>query len=262
MPTASNRRKRGTMSQHMTPKPDKGQATFDSLSKQAVCSPGEGSSQMSIRILLADDHQVVRLGLRALLDAEPDFQVVGEAADGLEVVPLVERLQPNVLVLDLMMPGLNGRDITPLVTHRWPDTRVVILSMHANEAYVVEALRNGATAYVLKGSHAAELVHAVREVTAGRHYLSPPLSERAIESYLERAETRTLDVYETLTTREREVLHLAAAGRRNAEIAARLFVSSRTIETHRTNLMRKLALHSQTELVHYAFRRGILAQAE
>lgn len=217
---------------------------------------------MSVKILLADDHPVVRLGLRALLEAEPDFQLVGEAAEGLEVVPMVERLQPDVLVLDLMMPGLGGLEITRRVTQRWPATHIVILSMHANEAYVVEALRNGASAYVLKGSHASELVHAVREAAADRHYLTPPLSERAIASYVERAEARALDVYDTLTTREREVLHLAAEGHSTPEIATRLFVSRRTVETHRINLMRKLTLRSQTELVRYALRRGIMPLVE
>jgi two-component system response regulator NreC len=214
-----------------------------------------------ITVLLADDHPVVRLGLRALLEAEPDFQLVGEAADGLEVLPLAERLQPEVLVLDLMMPGLGGLEITRRMTEQVPRTRVVILSMHANEAYVVEALRNGAAAYVLKGSHPAELIQAVRAVVAGERYLSPPLSERAIESYVERAGSAVLDVYETLTTREREVLHLAAEGHSSPEIAARLFVSSRTVETHRMNLMHKLALRSQTELVRFALRRGILPLA-
>ena len=209
-------------------------------------------------IVLADDHHVVRQGLRALLEAEPDFTVVGEAADGLEAVHLVERMQPNVLVLDLMLPGLSGLEVTRQVRQRSPQTRVVILSMHANEAYVVEALRNGAAAYVLKDASAAELVHAVREVAAGRHYLSPPLSERAIEFYRQKAQAATQDVYETLTTREREVLHLAAAGHSIAEIAARLGISPRTVETHRTNLMHKLGIHTQTNLVRYALRRGIL----
>jgi len=209
-------------------------------------------------IALADDHQVVRNGLRVLLEAEPDFSVVGEAGDGLEAVRLVERLQPDVLVLDLMMPGLNGLEVARQVSQRSPQTRVVILSMYDNEAYVLEALRAGAAAYVPKESTSAELVRAIREAVAGRRYLSPPLSERAIEIYMQRAESAALDPYETLTAREREVLHLVAEGHTNAEIAARLFVSPRTIETHRANLMRKLGLHTQTDLIRYALRRGIL----
>ena len=213
---------------------------------------------MNVTLLLADDHHVVRQGLRALLEADPDFRVVGEASDGLEVPDLVERLQPRVLIVDLMMPGLNGLEVTRQVSKRSPQTRVLILSMHSNEAYVLEALRNGAAAYVLKDSTAAHLVHAVREVVAGRRYLSPPLSERAIETYAEKAKSTSLDPYETLTTRERQVLHLAAEGLTNAEIADRLSISPRTAETHRANLMRKLGLRSQTDLVRYALRRGIV----
>jgi len=209
-------------------------------------------------IVLADDHHVVRQGLRALLEAEPGFRLVGEAGDGLETVQLVERLHPDVLVLDLMMPGLNGLEVTLQVGKRSPQTRVVILSMHANEAYVLEALRNGAAGYVLKDASAAELVQAVREVAAGRRYLSSPLSERAIEAYVGKDQETTLDRYETLTTREREVLHLVAEGHTNAEIAARLSISPRTAETHRANMMRKLGLQTQTDLIRYALRRGII----
>ena len=210
-------------------------------------------------IALADDHIVVRQGLRALLETEPDFRVIGEVGDGLEAVHLVERLQPDVLVLDLMLPGLSGLEVTRLVHRGSPQTRVLILSMYADEAYVLQALKNGAAGYVLKDSSAADLVQAVREVARGRRYLSPPLSERAIERYAQKAETSTQeDSYEMLTTREREVLHLAAEGHTNAEIAARLGISPRTVETHRANLMHKLGIHTQTDLVRYALRRGIV----
>ncbi len=209
-------------------------------------------------ILLVDDHHVVRQGLRALLEAEPDLSVVGEAADGLEVAKLVERLKPNVLVLDLMMPSLNGLEVTRHVRQRFTETRVVMLSMYANEAYVLQALRNGADGYVVKDATATELVRAVREAAAGRRYLSPPLSERAIEAYVEKTHTGTLDLHERLTTREREVLQLAAEGSSNPQIAARLVISPRTAETHRANLMRKLGLNTQTDLIRYAMQRGIL----
>ena len=209
-------------------------------------------------ILLVDDHHVVRQGLRVLLEAEPDLSVVGEAADGLEVAKLVERLKPNVLVLDLMMPSLNGLEVTRHVRQRFTETRVVMLSMYANEAYVLQALRNGADGYVVKDATATELVRAVREAAAGRRYLSPPLSERAIEAYLEKTQTGTLDLYQSLTTREREVLHLAAEGSSNPQIAARLVISPRTAETHRANLMRKLGLNTQTDLIRYAMQRGIV----
>jgi two-component system, NarL family, response regulator NreC len=212
----------------------------------------------SLTIILADDHHLVRQGLRALLEAEEDWSVIGEAANGLEAVELVERLKPRMLIVDLMMPGLNGLEVTRQVTQRCPQTRVILLSMHANEPYVMEALRHGAGGYVLKDSSAAELIQAVREVAAGHHYLSPPLSERAIHAYIQRANATALDPYDTLTSREREVLHLAAEGLNNQEIAARLIISPRTAETHRTNLMRKLGLRNQTDLIRYALRRGIL----
>ena len=209
-------------------------------------------------ILLADDHHVVRQGLHALLEAEPDFSIVGEAADGLQVLEQVERLRPDVLVLDLMMPGLNGLEVMREITRRSLRTRVVILSMHSNEAYVLQALRSGVAGYVLKESTASDLAQAVREAAAGKRYLSPPLSERAIEVYLEKAQMTTLDAYETLTSRERQILHLVAEGLGNSEIAARLSISPRTVETHRANVMRKLNLHSQTDLIRYALRKGIL----
>jgi DNA-binding NarL/FixJ family response regulator len=215
--------------------------------------------QAKTTIVLADDHQVVRQGLKALLDAEPDLRVVGEAGDGLQAIRRVEMLCPRVLVLDLMMPGLNGLDVVRQLKRGSPHTQVVILSMYANEAYVLEALSNGASAYVLKDSSSADLVHAVREAAAGRKYLSPPLSDRAIEVYQEKARAATLDRYDTLTTREREVLHLAAEGHTSAEVAARLGISARTAETHRSNLMHKLDLHTQADLIRYALRRGIVA---
>jgi two-component system, NarL family, response regulator NreC len=213
---------------------------------------------MAVTILLADDHHVMRQGLRMLLEAQEDFRVVAEAGDGLEAVKLVERLKPHVLIVDLMMPGINGLEVARQVSHHSPQTRIIVLSMYGNEPYVLEALRNGAVGYVLKDADAAELLRAVHEVVAGRRYLSPPLSEHAIEAYLQKAQDAVLDLYETLTTREREVLQLAAEGRTNADIAAVLYVSPRTVETHRAHLMHKLGLRTQAELIRYALKRGIL----
>lgn len=213
---------------------------------------------MPVTIVLADDHPVVRVGIRNLLETEPGFEVIGEVADALQVIPSVEALKPDVLVLDLIMPGLSGLEITRRLSQSHPQTRIVVLSMHSNEAYVIEALRNGASGYVLKGSEAGELVQAIREVLACGRYLSPPLSERAIEMYIEKAAGAPLDPYETLSKRERDVLHLAAEGHTSTEIASRLFISARTVESHRFNLMRKLGLRTQTDLVRYALRRGIL----
>jgi two-component system, NarL family, response regulator NreC len=209
-------------------------------------------------IVLADDHSIMRQGLRVLLEAEPDFRIVGEAADGREAAPLVERLQPDVLVLDLMMPGLSGLEVTRQIRQRSPQTRIIILSMHANQGYVLQALRNGAAGYVLKKSTAAELVQAVRQVTTGRRYLSPPLSEEAIETLIKKADESSQDPYELLTTREREVLQLIVEGHTNAEIAARLVISPRTVEFHRAKLMRKLGTRTQADLIRYALRRDIL----
>lgn len=209
-------------------------------------------------ILLADDHNIVRQGLRALLQSEPHFHLVGEASDGIEAVRLAERLKPDVLITDMMMPGMNGLEVTRQVTKILPHIRVIILSMYTNDAYVVEALKNGALGYVLKDSQASDLIQAVREVIAGQRYLSPPLSERALELYMRKVESVPEDPYELLTTREREVLQLVAEGRTSAEIANRLFISPRTAEGHRANLMRKLGLQNNADLIRFALKRGIL----
>ena len=213
-------------------------------------------------IVLAEDHHIVRQGIRAILEREPGFEVVGETSDGLEAAQLVEHLQPDVLVLDLMIPSLSGLEVARQVRQRSPKTCIVILSMHAAEPYVLEALQAGAMAYVLKESHSDELVRAIRNALDGRRYLSPPLSERAIEIYIEKAGSGTIDPYDTLTNREREVLHLAASGATNAEIAQRLSISPRTVETHRAKVMRKLELSSHIDLVRYALRRGILSMED
>jgi DNA-binding NarL/FixJ family response regulator len=217
---------------------------------------------MPISIILADDHPVVRRGMQTLLKAEPDFSVIGETGDGLESARLVENLQPDVLILDLMMPGLSGLEALRIIRQRSPRTRVVVLSMHSNNAFVAEALKNGATGYVLKGSDEENLVLAVREAAAGRRFLSPPVTERAIDAYIEQARAAALDPHETLTAREREVLQLAAEGKTGAEIAARLHISQRTVENHRANLMRKLGLKNQSELVRHAVRRGLIPLEE
>jgi DNA-binding NarL/FixJ family response regulator len=210
------------------------------------------------RIVLAEDHGVVRQGLRALLEKEPGFSVVGETPDGLLVADLVEATRPDVLVLDLVMPGLGGLDVAREVARRFPRTRIVVLSMHASEAFVVQAFRNGASAYVLKESSAPELVRAIHEVMAGRRHLSPPLSDRALELYLARAKEGEVDVYERLTPRERQVLHLAAEGLSNPAIGQRLGISPRTAQTHRAHVMEKLGLRNRKELIVYAVSHGLL----
>ena len=213
---------------------------------------------MGISIILADDHPVVRRGMQALLQDEPDFSIVGKTGDGLETVRLVERLQPDILVLDVMMPGLSGLEVLRIIRQRSPQTRAVVLSMYSDSAFVAEALKNGATGYVLKGCEEENLVRAVRDAVAGRRYLSPPVTERAIDAYVEQTRSARLDPHETLTTREREVLQLGAEGNTSPEIAARLHISQRTVENHRANLMRKLGMRNQSELVRYAVRRGLI----
>ena len=215
---------------------------------------------MTIRVLIADDHPVVREGVRALLAAEQDFEIVALAEDGDALPALVDRFHPNVVVLDLMMPGPGGLDLIRELGDRFPDTKVLVLSMHAGEAYVLDALRRGAYGYALKQASPAEVVRAVREVGAGRRYLSPPLTERAVEAYAQRA-SQVADPYDTLTDREREVLALVAAGHTNAVVGERLFISPRTVETHRAHAMKKLGLRNSTELVRYALSRGILPNA-
>jgi two-component system, NarL family, response regulator NreC len=217
---------------------------------------------MSISIVLADDHPVVRRGLRALLEAEPDFSIVGEASDGLETVRLVERVRPNVLVLDLMMPGLNGLEALRIIRERATETRVLVLSMYNNKAFVAEALKTGANGYALKGCTEENLLHAVREVAEGRRFLSPPVSDIAIDAYIEQAKAGPFDPHETLTPREREVLQLAAEGNTSSEIAERLHISPRTVENHRAKVMRKLELDNHSDLVLYAVRRGLIPLEE
>ena len=209
-------------------------------------------------ILLADDHTIVRQGLRAILQSEPHFRLVGEASDGIEAVRLAERLKPDVLITDVMMPGLNGLEVTRQVARSLPNTRIIILSMYTNDAYVIEALKNGALGYVLKDSQASDLIQAIKEVINGNRYLSPPLSERALELYMQKLESVPEDPYDLLTTREREVLQMVAEGRTSSEIANRLFISPRTAEGHRANLMRKLGLQNNADLIRYALKRGIL----
>lgn len=209
-------------------------------------------------IVVADDHAVVRQGLKTLLASEPSFSVVGEASEGLEAVRLTESLKPDVLVCDLMMGGINGLEVTRQVCKRSPKTAVVILSMYGTESYILQALRAGARAYVLKEAPTDDLLRAIHEVLKGHRFLSAPLSEMAIDVYLQKTESSATDAYDSLTTREREVLQLAAQGCNNAKIAESLFISPRTVEIHRAHMMRKLGLRTHKDLVAYCVKRGIL----
>jgi DNA-binding NarL/FixJ family response regulator len=208
-------------------------------------------------VVLADDHEVVRRGVRSILEADGGFKVLAEVADGLSAVQTAEKLKPNLLFLDLSMPRLHGLEALRQIRTASPNTRILVLSMHHDEPYVVEALRAGAMAYILKGSESTEIARAVAEVVAGRRYLSAPLSERAITALTSRPADQS-DPLAALTPREREVLLLAAEGFGMAEVAEKLFISPRTAETHRTNLMQKLGLQSQTDLVRFAIRKGLI----
>lgn len=212
-----------------------------------------------INILLADDHQVLREALRLLLETQSDFHVLAETGDGLEAVALIQKHQPDVLIVDMQMPGLSGLEVARATKRVSPATKVIVLSMHEAESYVVEAMEAGAAAYVLKKSSSADLVFAIRQALEGLTYLSPALNQESIEAYLQRSkESRATDPHAALTNREREVYQLAAEGLNNPQIAARLSLSARTAEMHRANLMKKLGLKSQTELVKYAIKRGLV----
>lgn len=208
-------------------------------------------------VILADDHEVVRRGVRSILEADGAFKVVTEVADGLSAVQAVEKLKPALLFLDLSLPRLHGLEALRQIRAASPSTRVLVLSMHHDEPYVIEALRTGAMAYILKGSESTEILRAAQEVLAGRRYLSAPLSERAITALASQTPDQA-DPLNALTPREREVLALAAEGLSMAAMAEKLFISPRTAETHRTNLMQKLGLQSQTDLVRFAIRRGLI----
>ena len=217
---------------------------------------------MAISIILADDHPVVRRGMQVLLEHEAEFSIVGVAADGLETVRLTERLKPGVLVLDLMMPGLSGLEALRILRERSPRTRIVILSMHSSSAFIAQALQNGAIGYVLKGCTEKDLVRAVREAAAGRRFLSPPVTEIAINTYIEQSRAGAFDPHETLTPRQREVLQLVAEGKTSGEIAARLNISQRTVENHRAALMQRLSLQNHSELIRHAIRHGLIPPDE
>jgi len=213
-----------------------------------------------IRILLADDHNVIRRGIRLLLESEADFNVVAEAADGRMAVEQALANKPDVVVLDISMPQLNGIDAAQRITEALPGTAIVVLSMHADEGYVLRALRAGAKGYLVKNSAEGDLIEAIRTVSQGRAFFSPEIGRMLVEDYIREVRARGVtDSYELLTTREREILHMLAEGKSNKEIASLLNLSLFTVETHRRNLQEKLNLHSIAELILYALRKGVIA---
>jgi len=212
-----------------------------------------------IRILIADDHVIIRSGLRLLLEQQPDFKVIAEANDGREALQMVSKFHPEVAILDIGMPQLNGIEATRQIVAQEPATQVVILSMHADEGYVLRALKAGAKAYIVKNSAEADLIRAVRSVAEGKSFFSPVISKMLLEDYVRQVREKEVeDSYDLLTPREREVLQLVAEGRSNKDVANILNLSLHTVETHRGNILEKLGLHGIPELILYAVRKGIV----
>jgi DNA-binding NarL/FixJ family response regulator len=213
-----------------------------------------------LRLLLGDDHTLVRQGLRKILEEKPEWEVVAEAGDGREAVRQALALHPDVAILDIGMPQLNGIEATRQIVRRAPDTRVLILSMHSADAYVARALQAGAKGYLLKDSAGKDLIRAVATVATGKSFFSPAVAKLMLDDYVRRvAETAVVDKYDSLSEREREVFQLVAEGRSNREVAELLAISLATVETHRARILDKLDVHNTAELVLYAVRRGVIS---
>ncbi|MCJ7579524.1 MAG: response regulator transcription factor [Candidatus Aminicenantes bacterium] len=214
-----------------------------------------------IRVLLADDHSIVRQGLRAILDQTEDVEVVAEARDGMEAVKKTKKFLPDIVLIDIGMPVLNGIEATRQIKKRFPAVKVLVLTMHTTEEYILQVLHAGASGYIVKMSAAQELLEAIRAVYQGHFFLSPSVSQKVVGEYIQRTKDMIeLDIMDVLTTREREVLQLIAEGRSNKEIAGLLFISVKTVETHKAHLMQKLELHTTTDLVKFAIKKGIISQ--
>ena len=212
-----------------------------------------------IRILLSDDHAVIRRGLRLILEQQEDFEVVGEASDGREAVSLAETHKPDIAVLDITMPNLNGIEAARQISAKQWGTSIIVLSMHADESFVLRALKAGARGYVLKEAPESDLIKAVRLVSDGKSFFSPAVSRMLVEDYVRRLQDKDIeDSYDLLTAREREILQLIAEGKSNKDVANMLNLSLYTVETHRSNILEKLNLHSVPELILYAVRKGVV----
>jgi two-component system, NarL family, response regulator NreC len=211
---------------------------------------------MSTSILLADDHEIFRQGLNMLLGTRSDYKVVGEASDGHETIQKVQQLLPDLVILDMLMPGMNSLEVINQLISRFPKIRIIVLSLHDDENYVVNALKNGASGYVLKESSTADLIHAIDVVMRGQRFLSPSLDEKAIQVFVKHGTNDMLNNNYELSDREREVLKLTASGLSRSEIASKLFISIRTVETHRANIFNKLGIHKQSELIEFARKNG------
>jgi two-component system response regulator NreC len=215
---------------------------------------------LPVRVLIADDHVLVRRGLKALLDRNGEFEVVAEAENGYDAIELAVRHKPDVVLLDVGMPRLSGTDAAASICEKVPTAKIVIISMHSDEAYVLRALTAGARGYVLKASSEADILAAIRAVAAGGAYFSPSITRMLVEDYVVEVRQRGLkDSYDLLTIREKEILHCLTSGKTNREIADLLGVSIATIETHRSNILQKLQLHNLAELILYAVRKGLIS---
>jgi len=213
------------------------------------------------RIVIAEDHTILREGLRALLSSRPEFEIVGEAEDGRMAVQCIERLKPALALMDLSMPRMNGMDAIREIKKRCPETKILVLTVHKTEEYILATFKAGADGYALKDSTHTELVMAIKSVLTGKPYLSPGISEKVIEGYLEGRQTlKTRTAYETLTHREREILKLIAEGYKNKEIADDLCISVKTVEKHRANIMEKLGLHNVQALTAFAIEKGLVSR--
>ncbi len=215
----------------------------------------------TVRIVLADDHTILREGLRALLSADPDFEIIGEAGDGREAVRWVEKMGPDLLLMDLSMPRMSGMDAISEIKKRYPETKIIALTVHKTEEYLLSTLQAGVDGYVLKDATHDELVMAIHSVMAGKRYLSPGISEKVIEGYLDgKEDSLAASSWQKLSQREREVLKLIAEGYKNKEIAEDLCISLKTVEKHRANLMKKLDLHNAAVLTVYAVEKGLVSR--
>lgn len=221
-------------------------------------SVAEQPQASQITIVLAEDHSVVRSGLRTLLERQQNFRVIGEASDGIEAVRITEKLAPDILILDLSMGGLHGLEVARHLMHRKLKTRIVVLSMHANEDYIRQAFKLNVSAYVPKECEFSVLASAIVAVASGKHYLPPSVSDVIVNAYVAGTSGDVTSSYDMLTDREREVLQLIADGLTNAEVSKRLFISSRTVESHRASLRKKLKLKNEAEIVRYAVEKGLL----
>jgi DNA-binding NarL/FixJ family response regulator len=214
-----------------------------------------------LRIVIAEDHTILREGLRLLLSSDPNLEVIGEAEDGREAIQCVEKFKPDLILMDLSMPRMTGLDAISEIRKRFKETKILVLTVHKTEEYILATFKAGADGYFLKDSTHAELVIAVHKVLSGKHYISPEISEKVIEGYLEGRKTlKTRTSWETLTQREREILKLIAEGYRNKEIADDLCISVKTVEKHRANLMEKLDLHNVQALTAFAMEKGLVTR--